>query len=110
MEKKFLTPVEIKDATINTGINKANLKINQCLLLGILAGMFIGLGAFGNIIFIQTLASIDIGLAKFAGAAVFPVGLMLVVVCGAELFTGNSLMMLAVLDKKINLKKCLEIG
>lgn len=105
MGKKFLTPVEITNATINTSITKANLKLNQCMLLGILAGMFIGFGAFGNIVFTQTLASIDIGLAKFAGAVVFPVGLILVVVCGAELFTGNNLMTLAVLDKKISLKK-----
>ncbi len=108
MEKRFLTPTEIVKTTIDTGINKSNLKTKQCLLLGILAGLFIGLGALGNIIISQTVGSIDIGLAKFAGAIVFPVGLMLVIVCGAELFTGNNLMTLAVLDKKITSKQMLR--
>ena len=100
MDKKFLTPGEIAKATINAGIKKANLSTKSCIILGILAGFFIGLGGLSNIIISQTIGGIDVGLAKFLGAMVFPVGLMLVVVCGAELFTGNNLMTLAVMDKK----------
>ena len=103
MDKKFLTPGEIAKATINAGIKKANLSTKSCIILGILAGFFIGLGGLANIIISQTIGGIDVGLAKFLGAMVFPVGLMLVVVCGAELFTGNNLMTLAVMDKKIHL-------
>ncbi|MDM8127301.1 formate/nitrite transporter family protein, partial [Paraclostridium benzoelyticum] len=50
----------------------------------------------------------DPGLAKFAGASIFPIGLMLVVVCGAELFTGNNLMSMAVMDKKITIKEMIR--
>lgn len=108
MDKKLLTPSEVAQATINGGIKKANLSILQMLLLSIFAGMFIGIGAHADITVIQTLGKIDIGFAKFMGAAIFPVGLMLVVVAGGELFTGNNLMALALIDKKITLNKMLK--
>lgn len=108
MEKRFLTPGEIARATINTAIKKSELSTNVTLALGIIAGMFIGLGGLTNILITQTLGNIDIGVAKFAGAAVFPVGLMLVVMCGGELFTGNNLMTLGVMDKKVNIGKVLR--
>lgn len=103
MDKRFLTPGEIAEAIVSINIKRAGFTTKSCLLLGILAGIFIGLGGLGNIIFTQTLAGIDPGLAKFAGGMVFPVGLMLVVICGAELFTGNNLMFLAVMEKKVSL-------
>ena len=105
MEKRFLTPAEIARAIIDTGIKKANLSTKSCIKLGILAGIFIGLGGLANIIVSQSIGGIDIGLAKLLGAMIFPVGLMLVVVCGAELFTGNNLMTIAVLDKKITIQQ-----
>lgn len=105
MEKRFLTPKEIANAMVNVGVRKANLKTSAMIYLGILAGMYIGFGGLANTIISQTLGNIDPGLAKFAGAAVFPVGLILVVVAGAELFTGNNLMTLAVMNKKITLSQ-----
>ncbi len=103
MDKKFLTPGEVAKATINAGVKKSNLSTKSSILLGMLAGFFIGLGGLANIIISQSIT--DVGIAKFLGAAVFPVGLMLVVICGAELFTGNNLMTLAVMDQKITLKR-----
>ena len=105
MDKRFLTPREVANATINSGIKKAGLDTSSCIWLGILAGIFIGLGGVGNILASQTLSNIDTGLARLVGASVFPVGLMLVVICGAELFTGNNLMTLSVINKKIKLKQ-----
>ena len=101
MEKRFLAPKEIANAMVNVGVGKANLKISAMIYLGILAGAYIGFGGLANTIVSQTLGNIDPGLAKFAGAAVFPVGLMLVVIAGAELFTGNNLMTLALMNNKI---------
>ena len=103
MDKRMLTPGEIATATVNSGIKKAGLETKTCMLLGILAGIFIALGGLGNILIGQTISSIDPGLGRFVGAIVFPVGLMLVVICGAELFTGNCLMTLAVMEKKITI-------
>lgn len=106
MDKNFLTPIEIANATVESGIKKSKLSTKKSILLGILAGLFIGLGALGNILISQTIK--DPGLAKFAGASIFPIGLMLVVVCGAELFTGNNLMTMAVMDKKITTKEMIR--
>ncbi|WP_425449435.1 formate/nitrite transporter family protein [Dethiothermospora halolimnae] len=108
MDKKMLSPTEITTATINAGIKKASLSTARMLLLGIFAGMFIGFGAHADITVMQTLGSFDVGIAKFMGAAVFPVGLMLVLVAGAELFTGNNLMTMALMDKKITINKMLK--
>ncbi|KPU26725.1 FdhC protein [Caloranaerobacter sp. TR13] len=108
MQKRILTPPEIAQATINAGIKKANLPTLQMILLGIFAGIFIGFGAQADITVMQTLKNIDVGLMKFMGAAVFPVGLMLVVIAGAELFTGNNLMTLALMDKRIKLNQMLK--
>lgn len=105
MEKRFLAPKEVANAIVNVGVMRANLKTAPMICLGILAGLFIGFGGLGNIIISQTLGNIDVGLAKFAGAAVFPVGLMLVVIAGAELFTGNNLMTLSFMEKKITLSQ-----
>lgn len=105
MDKRLLVPAEIAKATVATGEKKAALSTKVTLVLGILAGLFIGLGGLANILVTQTLGTIDAGLARFMGAAVFPVGLMLVVICGAELFTGNNLMTLAYMDGKISIKK-----
>ncbi|ADL07543.1 formate/nitrite transporter family protein [Thermosediminibacter oceani] len=101
MEKRFLSPQETIDLTISNGVKKAALSFEQMLFLGILAGVYIGFGGFASIIIMQTMKNIDAGLMKFVGAMVFPVGLMLVMVCGAELFTGNNLMVFAVLRRKI---------
>lgn len=108
MEKSTLAPADIYQATIASGEKKGNLAIGKMFFLGILAGVFIGFGAHADITVMQTLGeTVDVGLAKFLGAAVFPVGLMLVVLAGAELFTGNNLMTLAVANKKITIGQML---
>ena len=108
MDKRFLTPVEIANAIVSVNTKRGDLKTIPCILLGVMAGIFIGLGGLGNILVSQTLANIDLGLARLSGAIVFPVGLMLVVMCGAELFTGNNLMTLAVAEKKTTMVKMLR--
>lgn len=104
MEKRFLSPSETAKSIIISAETKASLSTTRLLILGAIAGIYVGLGAFGFIVISQTLGNIDIGLKKFAGAAIFPVGLMLVVFSGSELFTGNNLMTMALMDKKISLK------
>lgn len=99
MEKRMLAPKEVMDAVINAGVSKVKLSAVQMLLLGIMAGVFIALGGFASTVASHSIP--NLGLAKLVTAIVFPVGLMLVVMCGAELFTGNSLMITSLLDKKI---------
>jgi formate/nitrite transporter len=104
MEKRFLAPSETAKSIIISAETKASLSTVRLLILGIMAGAYIGLGAFASIVISQTLGNIDIGLKKFSSGAVFPVGLMLVVFSGSELFTGNNLMTMALMDKKISFK------
>ncbi len=89
-------------------VNKVNSSIVKLLILGILAGVFIGFGAQ-----LATVAGHDMGtylgsgFTKLVMGAVFSVGLMLVVIAGAELFTGNNLVILSALDKRISWGKVL---
>ncbi len=108
MSKNFSTPQEITEAVIAAGIKRAGLPALKMILLGIFAGLFIGFGANGSIAIMQTFGKIDAGFAKFLGAAVFPVGLMLVIVAGSELFTGNCLMTLPLFNKKILMRHMLK--
>lgn len=102
------TPAEIADIWINNGVKKANLPVAKMLVLGILAGVYIGFGA--GIFVLATSAGGDAFqsmIGKLIGSALFPAGLMLVILCGAELFTGNNLLTLALMDKKITAKQML---
>ncbi|MBK5252679.1 MAG: formate/nitrite transporter family protein [Peptostreptococcaceae bacterium] len=109
MEKLFLSPGEITQEWIGIGKKKANLAVMKTLLLAVFAGMFVGLGSHADIIVMQTLGkTVDVGLAKLIGAAVFPVGIMLVVIAGAELFTGNCLISLAVINKDEKLRNLIK--
>ncbi len=108
MDKRFLTPKEIAQATIDAGVGKAKLSIMQMILLGIFAGVFIGFGGQAAITISQTYGAIDLGMSKFLFAAVFPVGLMLVVICGAELFTGNNLMIMGCVNGNYSTKDLLR--
>ncbi len=94
---------EILDATISAGVTKANGSFGRLFVLGILAGAFIALaGAGSNMAAFNLLMSQDhFGLGKLVAAFVFTVGLMLVILAGGELFTGNCLMAASLVEKKI---------
>lgn len=77
------SPREIAERVETVGVNKANLPLVPMLALGVLAGGFIGLGA------------------------VFSLGLILVVIAGAELFTGNNLLVMACVSHRITVRKLL---
>ena len=102
MSNGHKTPPELVDYIIKVGIDKATKPLFKLMLLGIFGGAFIALGGAGNIISSSTLVKTDPGFAKFLGAAVFPVGLILVVTLGAELFTSNCLLSVAFVNKKIS--------
>ncbi|URN83772.1 formate/nitrite transporter family protein [Acetobacterium wieringae] len=107
----FFSPAEICENMVNGCNNKAKLPISKMLVLGIFAGVFIGFGAYGfTVITSGAGTGFEATFAKYIGAGVFPVGLMLVVICGAELFTGNNLMTLSLFKKKLRLVQCSVIG
>ncbi|WP_102398948.1 formate/nitrite transporter family protein [Haloimpatiens massiliensis] len=106
MESKILKPTEIREATIKAGETKAKIGLMQGIILGILAGAFIAIG--GAVASVGSHSVTNVGLGKFVGGALFPIGLILVIVCGAELFTGNNLMLLGVLEGRFSFKKVLR--
>ncbi len=113
MDKSYTPSLSHKDASsaISTlGIKKSNTDIWQLLILGVLAGLYIG---FGGQLFLVSLVA---GMGKVVGAMMFSVGLILVIVAGAELFTGNSVILIGVLSTTISKRRmfknwtCVFIG
>ena len=103
------SPAEIAEIWIGNGVKKAGLPAGKMIVLGMLAGIYIGFGA--DVFVLATAAGGDAFqamAAKLIGAALFPVGLMMVILCGAELFTGNNLLTLALMDKKITAGQMLK--
>jgi len=84
-------PPKVAEKAEAVGETKGTLNTVSTLLLGGLAGVFIGLGAMFYTL-VTTDISIGFGLTKLLGGMVFCLGLVLVVVAGAELFTGNCLL------------------
>jgi len=105
-EKKHYDPKlnysELTKLISNLGIKKANIKIWQLLILGVLAGLYISIGGH---LFLVTLEQ---GMGKVIGGAVFSVGLVLVVIAGAELFTGNIIMVIGSMSRLYSIWKLLK--
>lgn len=99
MENNFNTPVEIIDANMKGGITKVNLPLIKMILSGILAGAFIALGGATSNVAVHTIS--DVGLARTLAGAIFPVGLMMIVFVGGELFTGNCMIAMGVYGKQV---------
>ena len=99
--KNFLPPTELTASLVVWGESKKNMSIGRLLILGFLAGVYIGFAAH----LATVVGSGDftwIGLKKFFVGAVFSVGLMLVIIPGSELWTGNTLMTTSLLARKIS--------
>ena len=110
MNTGFLSPAEIAEATIVSGKAKTSLSVAKMLVLGVMAGAFIAMAAQGsNLAASHLLSQSDtFGMGKFLAGTIFGTGLMMVVLCGGELFTGNSLIFLGVLDRQIPLSRMLR--
>lgn len=100
------SPIQIAQNYIEVGIHKANLSIFKMILLGFFAGMFIGFAGIAS-----TTAACSVSapsVSKLIGALVFPAGMAMVLVAGSELFTGNNLIIIAVLERKVSVSKMLK--
>jgi formate/nitrite transporter len=98
-------PNQILEYTSDIGVVKTGRTLLSTLILAFLAGVFIAFASEGS-----TMAAFNLfanpdtyGLGKVLAGAVFGTGLMLVLLAGAELFTGNTLILIAVLDKKVKI-------
>lgn len=103
----FNPPAALTQAKINEGKAKTELPIWKVLLLGIFAGMFIAIGASSSSLAVHAMA--NPGLAKLVAGLIFPVGLMMIVFIGGELFTGDCMMIIGVMDKKYSVLQMIKV-
>ena len=100
-------PKEIASRVETIGVAKARMPLLSVLMLSALAGAFIGLGALYFVI-IRSDPALGFAARQVLGGVVFSLGLILVVVAGAELFTGNNLLAMAWADGKITTSELLR--
>mgnify|MGYP000391913020 CR=1 FL=1 len=100
-------PARIARLVEEVGVGKAQLPLVQMFVLAVLAGAFIG---FGGAAYTAVMTGVDAasGPHRLLGGVVFSLGLVLVIVGGAELFTGNALMVMAAVDRRITLRRLLR--
>jgi len=107
MDSLFLSPQEMSKAISEIGEKKAKETIFELFIFGILAGIYIALGASAATSVLSG-GTLDPGLARFLSGSVFSVGLMLVLILGSELFTGNILMTIGLIYQRYSLGRVLR--
>lgn len=100
MDNAFNSPAQVLEANMKAGEGKAKLPLLKCILLGIMAGAFIAFGGASSNAAVHNIA--NQGLSKTLAGCIFPVGLMMIVFVGGELFTGDCLMIAGVAGRRFN--------
>jgi formate/nitrite transporter len=100
-------PAKIAELVQSIGVNKAVLPAIPTIMLGLMAGAFI---AFGAMYYTLVMTNNDMGLgpARMLGGVAFSLGLILVIVGGAELFTGNNFIVMAWAEHKVTTTQLLR--
>ena len=98
---------ETIDKYIEECHKKIHMPITNLLVKAVMAGVMIAMGAAISNVAAHTIS--DVGVARLAAAVVFPVGLMMVVLLGAELFTGDCLAVMSVFNGKQKIRSCLKL-
>jgi formate/nitrite transporter len=106
MENHFNAPAEVIEVNMKAGVGKANMPLIKMILLGIMAGAAIAIG--GATSSTAAHAITNVGLARLVAGVVFPIGLMIIVFVGGELFTGNCLIFMDVLGKRVSVGACVR--
>ena len=101
------SPTEIQDAVERVGVSKANMPLLPSFMLAVVAGGSIGLGALYYMI-VASDPALGFAATRVLGGVVFSLGLALVLVGGAELFTGNNLIVMAWASRRISTRKVLR--
>lgn len=99
-------PKEIIEANMKGAVTKATLPLARMIVLGMMAGMFIALGGAISNTAVHDIA--NVGLARTLAGTIFPVGLLMIILVGGELFTGNCLMIMATMNKQIKVSALLR--
>src|SRR5713226_5448458 len=98
-----LLPAEMAAKAEEIGVKKAGMDVWRMFVLAVLAGAFIALGAvFATTVAAGTSGTMPFGIARLCVGVAFSLGLILVIVGGAELFTGNNLIVMAWANRKVS--------
>ncbi len=109
LKMSLKSPVEIAKCACSLATTKGSLSFKNMLVLGFFGGAYIAFGSYFMIVVTQDAAQfVGLGLSKLFGGVVFSVGLLMVTVSGAELFTGNCLMPIGVLSGSVSFGKLLK--
>jgi len=103
-----LLPIEMAQKAEEVGLRKANLDFLTLFFLSILAGAFIGLGAIFSTTVTTGGSVLPYGINRLLAGLSFCLGLILVIVGGAELFTGNTLIIMGFMSGKVPIRKLLR--
>ena len=106
LDKAFHTPEEITEDYLEIGHKKAARPFHKQILLGILAGSFVAMASQGSHMAIHAIENIS--LARILSGALFSTALILIIVAGGELFTGNTLLVIAAAKKRISVYSMLR--
>ncbi|MFN2176428.1 MAG: formate transporter FocA [Anaerolineales bacterium] len=102
------TPPEMATRAVEAGTKKAALDIPMMFTLAVLAGAFIAMGAVFSVTVTEGMGALPYGLVRLFSGLAFTLGLILVIVAGSELFTGNNLIIMAYLSKRVSLQQLLR--
>ena len=100
-------PADIARRAEAVGVAKASIRFDQLVVLGVLAGAFISLGAVFSTV-VTAGGGVAPGVSRLLGGLTFSLGLVLVVVAGAELFTGNALIVIATASRRVRVRALLR--
>jgi formate transporter len=104
-----LMPPQMATKASDVGVSKAQMSTFRTFFLAVLAGAFIGLGAlFATTAVAGAADAVPYGITRLLAGLVFCLGLILVVVAGAELFTGNNLISIAWAERKVSTARVLR--
>ena len=95
-----LSPAEIEAKAESLGVSKSKMGFIQSFMLSIMAGAFISMGAMFFLLIVSD-SALPFAAQRLIGGCLFSLGLLLVVVCGAELFTGNTMIVMSAASRKI---------
>lgn len=106
MSNHFNAPADVIEVNMKAGEGKVGLPLVKMIILGIMAGAFIALGGATSSTAAHGIT--DVGLSRLVAGCIFPVGLMIIVFVGGELFTGNCLIFMDVLGKRVTPGACVR--
>ena len=95
-----LSPAETEAKAESLGVSKSKMGFIQSFMLSIMAGAFISMGAMFFLLIVSD-SALPFAAQRLIGGCLFSLGLLLVVVCGAELFTGNTMIVMSAASRKI---------